>query len=156
MLAQYIQNVNADYRRIRQRIPLGVFHTKAEYDRVITVLDGILDEIGEQETHPLADLAETLALSIEAYEDTHVAIPDASGSEILRSLMEEHELAQSDLPEIGSQGVVSEILSGKRDLNVRQIAQLAARFGVSPALFIPISTRTSKPRLNKTRNAHGR
>ena len=80
-------------------------------------------------------MAETLALSIEAYEATHVAIPDASWPDILRSLMEEHELAQSDLPEIGSQGVVSEILSDMRDLNVRQMPQLAARFGVSPSLF---------------------
>jgi len=156
MLAKYIQNVNADYRRIRRQIPLGVLHTKVEYDRVVAALDNILDEIGEQETHPLADLAETLALSIEAYEDTHVAIPDASGSEILRSLMEDHELAQSDLPEIGSQGVVSEILSGKRDLNVRQIAQLASRFGVSPALFIPVSLSTSKPLPNKTRKGRRR
>ena len=156
MLAKYIHDVNADYRRIRQRIPLGVLHTKVEYDCAVAVLDDILDEIGQEETHPLADLAETLALSIEAYEDTHVAIPDASGPEILRSLMEEHELAQSDLPEIGSQGVLSEILSGKRDLNVRQIAQLATRFGVSPALFIPISARTPKPRLNKTRKTHVR
>lgn len=156
MLAKYIHGVNADYRRIRQRIPLGVLHTKAEYDRAVAVLDDILDEFGQQETHPLADLAETLALSIEAYEDAHVAIPDASGPEILRSLMEDHELAQSDIPEIGSQGVVSEILSGKRDLNVRQIAQLAARFGVSPALFIPISTRTPKPLLTKTRKGHVR
>lgn len=156
MLAKYIHDVNADYRRIRQRIPLGVLHTKAEYDRAVAVLDAILDEIGQQETHPLADLAETLALSIEAYEDSHVAIPDASGPEILRSLMEDHELAQSDIPEIGSQGVVSEILSGKRDLNVRQIAHLATRFGVSPALFMPISTRTAKPLSTKTRKAHVR
>jgi HTH-type transcriptional regulator/antitoxin HigA len=156
MLAKYIHDVNADYRRIRQRIPLGVLHTKAEYDRAVAVLDDILDEIGQQETHPLADLAETLALSIEAYEDSHVAMPDASGPEILRSLMVDHELAQSDIPEIGSQGVVSEILSGKRDLNVRQIAQLAARFGVSPALFMPISTRPPKPLPTKTRKAHVR
>ncbi len=154
MLAKYIHDANADYRRIRQQIPLGRFHTKTEYDRAVAVLDDILDEIGEQETHPLADLAETLALSIEAYEDAHVTIPDASGPEILRSLMEEHELAQSDLPEIGSQGVLSEILSGKRDLNVRQIAQLAVRFGVSPALFIPASIRASKLLPNKTRKAH--
>ena len=154
MLAKYIHDVNADYRRIRQRIPLGRLHTKAEYDRAVAVLDDILDEIGQQETHSLADLAETLALSIEAYEDTHVAMPDASGPEILRSLMEDHELAQSDIPEIGSQGVVSEVLSGKRDLNVRQIARLAARFGVSPALFMPVSTRTPKPLPNKTRKAH--
>lgn len=154
MLAKYIQNVNADYRRIRQQIPLGVLHTKVEYDRVVAVLDNILDEIGEQETHTLADLAETLALSIEAYEATHVAIPDASGPDILRSLMEEHELAQSDLPEIGSQGVVSEILSGKRDLNVRQIAQLAVRFGVSPTVFMPTPARTARLRSTKTRKAH--
>ncbi len=156
MLAKYIHEVNADYHRIRQRFPLGVLHTKAEYNRAVAVLDDILDEIGQQETHPLADLAETLALSIEAYEDTHIAMPDASGSEILRSLMEDHELAQSDMPEIGSQGVLSEILSGKRDLNVRQIAQLAARFGVSPALFMPTSTRKPKPLPTKTRKTQVR
>jgi HTH-type transcriptional regulator/antitoxin HigA len=50
--------------------------------------------------------------------------------------MEEHELTQSDLPEVGSQGVVSEILNGKRELNVRQIRALAERFGVSTAVFI--------------------
>ena len=63
MLAKYIHDVNTEYRRIRQRIPLGRLRTKVEYDRAVTVLDAILDEIGEQETHPLADLAETLALS---------------------------------------------------------------------------------------------
>lgn len=43
---------------------------------------------------------------------------------------------RSDLPEIGSQGVVSEILNGKRELNVRQIRALADRFHVSPSVFI--------------------
>lgn len=50
-------------------------------------------------------------------------------------LMEEHELTQSDLSEIGTQGVVTEISSGKRQLNVRQIKCLTERFGVSPAVF---------------------
>jgi len=50
--------------------------------------------------------------------------------------MQEHRLRQSDLPEIGSQGVVSEVLAGKRELNARQIKRLAKRFGVSPAVFI--------------------
>ena len=156
MLAKYIHDVNADYRRIRQRIPLGPLHTKTEYDRAVAVLDDILDEIGQQETHPLADLAETLALSIEAYEDTHIPIPNASGPTILLSLMGDHKLSQSDLPEIGSQGVVSEILAGKRDLNVRQISQLAERFGVSPAVFMPASTKTYKPLPTKTRKTHRR
>lgn len=156
MLAKYIHEANADYRRIRQQIPLGPLHTKMEYDRAVAVLDDILDEIGQQETHPLADLAETLALSIEAYEDIDIPIPNTSAPAILRSLMEEHDLAQSDLPDIGSQGVVSEILAGKRDLNVRQITQLAERFGVSPAVFMPISTKSHKLHSTKSRKAHRR
>ena len=63
-------------------------------------------------------------------------MPEATGAEVLQHLMEEHDLRQSDLPEIGSQGVVSEIISGKRELNVRQIKELAQRFQVSPAVFI--------------------
>jgi HTH-type transcriptional regulator/antitoxin HigA len=60
----------------------------------------------------------------------------ASGAEMLRYFMNEHDLAQADLPEVGSQGVVSEILHGKRELNLRQIRALAERFHVSPAVFI--------------------
>jgi HTH-type transcriptional regulator/antitoxin HigA len=50
--------------------------------------------------------------------------------------MEQHGLRQGDLTEVGSQGVVSEILTGKRELNLRQVRALAARFSVSPATFI--------------------
>jgi HTH-type transcriptional regulator / antitoxin HigA len=151
MLAKYIQEANAEYRKIRKRIPFGVLHTVEEYEQAITVLDNILDEIGQNENDPLADLAETLALSIESYEEAHTTIPEFFGPEILKFLMEEHGLTQSDLPEIGSQGVVSEILSGKRKLNVNQIAQLAKRFAVSPAVFIPAPTRQKKPLLKKRR-----
>lgn len=152
MLAKYIQEVNAEYRKIRKRIPFGVLHTVDEYEQAIAVLDNILDEIGQNENDPLADLAETLALSIESYEEeAHITVPELFGPEILQFLMEEHGLTQSDLPEIGSQGVVSEILSGKRKLHVNQIAQLAKRFAVSPAVFIPDPTRQKKPLLKKRR-----
>ncbi|MCB0071665.1 MAG: hypothetical protein KDE20_09420 [Caldilineaceae bacterium] len=57
-------------------------------------------------------------------------------ADALRYLMDEHDLRQSDLPEVGSQGIVSEILSGKRELNVRQIRELAQRFHVDPAVFL--------------------
>jgi HTH-type transcriptional regulator/antitoxin HigA len=50
--------------------------------------------------------------------------------------MDEHGLTQSDLSEVGSQGVISDILRGKRVLNVRQIRALAERFQVSPAVFV--------------------
>jgi HTH-type transcriptional regulator/antitoxin HigA len=50
--------------------------------------------------------------------------------------MEQHGLVQSDLPEIGSQGVVSEILRGKRRLNARQIRALTRRFGIAAELLL--------------------
>ena len=97
-------------------------------------MNELLDEIGDDEGHPLYGLLETLGTVIHAYEEIHHPMPAASGSEMLRYLMDEHGLTQSELPEIGSQGVVSEILSGKRQLNTRQISALAMRFCVSPAV----------------------
>jgi transcriptional regulator with XRE-family HTH domain len=73
-----------------------------------------------------------LARFIHSYEEAHAKIREATRPEVLRSLMEAHGLTQSELPEIGSQGVVSEILSSERELNVRQIRRLAKRFEVYP------------------------
>jgi HTH-type transcriptional regulator/antitoxin HigA len=139
MSSSLVRETQAAYRRLRELVPLGVLRSEKEYRKAVAFLDEILDEIGEKEKHPLADLAEALSMFIESYEETHAKMPEAPVPEILRSLMKEHGLAQSDLPEIGSQGVVSEILSGTRELNVRQIRRLAKRFGVSPAVFIAAS-----------------
>ena len=107
-----------------------------EYDRAVERLNRLLDEVGTDEQHPLYTLLDTLGTLIHAYEEEHHPIPECSGVDVLRFLMEEHDLTQSDLPEIGSQGVVSEILRGKRELNVRQIRALAKRFHVSPGVFV--------------------
>ena len=136
MLARQLVKAGNEYRTLRRQIPLGVIRSKAEYDRAIATLDMIIDEIGEDETHPLADLAEALGVFVEAYDKSHYHTPSPSPRAMLRYLMEQHGLAQSDLPEIGSQGVVSEIISGKRGLNVRQISCLAKRFNVSPSVFV--------------------
>jgi hypothetical protein len=64
MLAKYIREAHADYRRIRRRVPLGPFRTEAEYHRAVAMLNEIIDEIDEQETHPPADLIETSAKSL--------------------------------------------------------------------------------------------
>lgn len=111
-------------------------HTEAEYAQLVGFLDEVIDVVGEDETHQLASLMDTLGTLVEAYEAKNV--PEISGEpiDVLRMLMEEHNLNQTDLFEIGSQGVISEILSGKRQLNIRQIKTLSRRFGVSPAVFI--------------------
>lgn len=116
--------------------PILTIRNEDEYDRAVATLNELLDEVGTDESHPLYGLMDTLGTIIAAYEDDTLALPEIGGGGVLAYLMEEHELRQSDLPEVGSQGVVSEILRGKRELNVRQIRVLAVRFGVSPAAFV--------------------
>ena len=111
-------------------------HTKHDYELAVKLLTQLIDEIGENEKHPLFSLLEVLGIVIENYEAEHYGWEDISGVEVLKSLIAEHELKQEDLPEIGSQGVVSEVLHGKRQLNVNQIKKLADRFSVNPAVFL--------------------
>jgi len=116
--------------------PLLSIRNEHEYDHAAECLNHLLDEVGTDEQHPLYTLLDTLRTLLHAYEEQHHPIPECSGVDVLRFLMNEHGLTQSDLPEVGSQGVVSDILRGKRALNVRQIRALAKRFHVSPAVFI--------------------
>src|SRR5215469_18547015 len=87
-----------------------------EYAAAVSRLNALVDEIGDHPRDPRYRFIETLSVLIEAYDDAHHAIPDASGVEILEFLMEQHGLSQSEIPEVGSQGVVSEVLNGKREL----------------------------------------
>ncbi len=116
--------------------PVLVVRTATDYDAAVARLNQLLDEVGDDVRHPLYGLLDTLGTVVRAYEEEHVTLPTPTGVETLHYLMTEHGLAQSDLPEVGSQGVVSEILRGKRKLNMRQVQALAARFNVSLAVFI--------------------
>jgi HTH-type transcriptional regulator/antitoxin HigA len=111
-------------------------HTDSDYQKHIDLLNQLIDYIGENEQHPLASLLNFVGMLVSDYEKQHFSPPEATPQQVLTFLMQEHQLKQSDLPEIGSQGVVSEILNGKRELNTRQIKALAERFAVSPAVFI--------------------
>jgi len=108
-----------------------------EYNKLVSRMDELLDYLGDDETHPLNGLLHLMGDLVADYDQDHIdEFPKATGIEMLVHLMAEHGVKQSELPEIGSQGVVSEILNGKRDLNVRQIKSLAKRFGLSEQVFI--------------------
>jgi HTH-type transcriptional regulator / antitoxin HigA len=49
-------------------------HTAAEYEYLIELLDGLIDQVGEDESHPLASMMEVIGVLIENYEAEH--IPD--------------------------------------------------------------------------------
>jgi HTH-type transcriptional regulator/antitoxin HigA len=85
--------------------------------------------------------AEVLIALIEAYEEEHHSVNDASHVDILRTLMDANDLRQKDLASIfGSESIVSEVLHKKRALNKSHIQKLSRRFGVSPAVFFPRTT----------------
>ena len=129
--------ITKDIQTHRETIsPLLSIRSEREYDVAVGRLNSWLDEIGTNEYHPLYGLLDTLGTLIHTYEEEHHPMPEGSGADMLDFFMEEHGLTQSDLPEAGSQGVVSEVLNGKRELSVRQIRALAKRFHVSPAVFI--------------------
>ena len=109
---------------------------ETEYAELVEALDTALDAGGADETHPLARLADYLGELVAEYEARDKMPPAATGAEVLGYLMQRNNLRQIDLPELGSQGIVSELLSGRRNFNARQAKALAARFGVSVTLFL--------------------
>lgn len=123
------------YSALCAQVPLRPIRNETDYGRAVAAMNSLLDAGVADEDHPLADLLATLGELISDYEEKW-RVPNAPSTEVLRFLMTQHSLGQSDLPEVGSQGVVSEILSGKRALNVRQIKELAKRFAVSPSVFV--------------------
>lgn len=47
-------------------------HTELEYDRLVAMLDDLIDQVGENESHPLASMMDVLSALIENYENTNV------------------------------------------------------------------------------------
>ena len=116
--------------------PMLVIRSEDDYERAVEHLNQLLDYVGVNEQHPLYGLLDTLGTLIHAYEENHHPIPESSGADVLRFLMEEDALTEFDLSEIGSAQVVSAILNGDRELTAREIRMLAQRFHVSPSVFI--------------------
>lgn len=104
---------------------------------MVAFMNRLVDKIGDDENHPLMGLLDVVTSFIHDYEERHVDIPDAKPAGALRFLMRQHGLRQADLaPIFGAQSNVSEVLSGKREINARQARALAERFGISAAVFI--------------------
>lgn len=126
------QHINA----LRAQVPLHTIDNEQEYDEATNVLNELLDAGGADEHHPLAVLVTMLGEFIADYEAKHDSKPVVTGRTMLAFLMEQHGIKQAELPEIGTQGVVSEVLSGKRELTTKHIKALSVRFDVPASVFL--------------------
>ena len=130
-----LNDLQKAWEALEQTIDLSPIHSEKQYRKMVELADMLSDVIGSSKKHPLLNLFELTSELIRAYDLEHFDVPDTKPRELLSFLMEEHGLKQSDLPEVGNQSVVSQILSGARDLNVRQINSLAKRFKVPAGVF---------------------
>jgi HTH-type transcriptional regulator/antitoxin HigA len=114
----------------------GPVRDEAHHAELLAFVDEGFGQFGANDQHPIFTLVALVAERIREYEDRVHPWPDISTpASRLAFLIDSHRLNQKDLPEIGPQSVVSEILSGKRQINLRQASALARRFGVPVEVF---------------------
>ena len=131
-----IQNLLPAWDAFRNATDIAPIRNEKHYKKLVAMLEAVLDETAGDERHEAMGLVDIVGDLIEDYESEHHALETGTGLQALKFLMDQHGLKQSDLAEIGSQGVLSEILAGKRELNIRQVRALSKRFGVSAGTFV--------------------
>jgi HTH-type transcriptional regulator/antitoxin HigA len=135
-----------DYLALVQRLPLRPLRTVAEYNAAAKLLDTMVlrQDLSDGEK----DYVEALSVFIEDFDRRHNVF-DTSGRtplDMLRHLMEANDWDVTALGALlGSKGVASEVLRGKRSLSKSHIFKLAERFNVDPGLFL------EKPEVGRSR-----
>lgn len=123
-------------RLLAETLPV-VITSESEYDRVVSLMNKLAVIPEDKITVEQERLLDLLSLLIETYDEEHYQIPDAAPHEVIQLLMQERGLRNKDLESaLGSRGVTSEVISGKRRSSKTQIKKLAEFFGVAPEVFI--------------------
>lgn len=132
-----VQSLCAPWVALHENLGLGTpIRDESHYEQLLEVAGEVSEIVASDEASPLAGLLPLLADRIREYEDRVHPWPDRSTpATVLATLMRAHGLRQNELPEVGTQGVVSEVLAGKRSLNLRQVTKLARRFSVPMEVF---------------------
>jgi HTH-type transcriptional regulator/antitoxin HigA len=125
------------WRKLQTCTPVKfhVMDDQYHYQAMVALMDKLVDEIGDGKSHPLADLLDVVTFFICEHEERHVEIEEAAPSDVLRFLLEQHGLRDTDLGGILGHSNASQILKDKR-ITAPQARTLAKRFGVNPAVFV--------------------
>lgn len=132
-----IPAIQASWQAFDSMTHLRPIHSEADYDRMVALMNSVLDAVGDDEEHALSGLLDLVSDLVAAYEEEHYAIEPAEPREALRFLMEARDLRQEDLSTIVPQSNLSAILAGKRKISATLAGKLGKFFQVSPAIFIP-------------------
>jgi HTH-type transcriptional regulator/antitoxin HigA len=125
-----------DYLKLIREFPLKPIRSAKEHRIAQAILDRLVGR--ENLSRGQRDYLEGLVRFVQDYEheQAHAQLKNLPPLDLLKHLLEENHLTTSDLGEIlGSRGLASEVLNGKRGLSKALISKLAHRFGVEPSLF---------------------
>jgi HTH-type transcriptional regulator/antitoxin HigA len=133
--------VSKVYAELCSHFPLAPVQSDAQMRQANRMIDRLMDYLNDDpnaaEATEVSKYLTVLSDLAGSFESKRFEFKKSEPREILAYLMETNQLKQSDLEEeIGPQSVVSDILSGKRSLNVGHIKRLSERFKISPALFV--------------------
>ena len=117
---------------------LYAIRSEAEYNRMVVMMNALLEVAGDDEEQPLSSLLELAADLVSRYEQQHYAIKAANPKDALRFLMQARGLKQEDLAAVVPQSNLSAILAGKRKISAAMAGKLGSFFGISPAIFVPM------------------
>ena len=132
-----ITAIQASWQALDAIAHLRPIHDKKSYDRMVALMNSLLDVAGDDEDHPLSGLLDLVGDMVSTYEQTHYSIEQASPKDTLRFLMEARGLKQENLSSIVPQSNLSAILAGKRKISATLAGKLGKFFGISPAVFVP-------------------
>ncbi|HMU32945.1 MAG TPA: helix-turn-helix domain-containing protein [Pyrinomonadaceae bacterium] len=115
----------------------GVIRTEEENEKALAIVLQLMKKGGRGRSPEESRLLELLVTLIDAFEEKAYPIPRTSTTVALRELMREHGLRQTDLLDIfSSQGTVSQVLNGKREISKLQARKLSERFRLPIDIFI--------------------
>lgn len=132
-----IRAIQTSWAKLDAMAHIRPIHDEANYDRMVALMNDLLDVVGDDEDHKLAGLLELVGDLVSNYEREHLTIEASEPKDALRFLIEVNGLKQEDLSNIVAQGNLSNILAGRRKISAALAGKLGEFFGVSPALFIP-------------------
>ena len=125
----------ATYSKLLAEIAPRAIETEEEYDRLLAVAERLT--FAKNLTPEERALYKLLVTLIEVYERENYPIDKSEPHEILQHILESSGTRQADLVGIiGSSGVVSEVVNGKRAISKAQAKALGDYFKISPSLFI--------------------
>ncbi len=123
------------YRNLLTEVIPVAIETEEEYERVLKIVEELTFK--KNRTTEEKALHKLLVILVEAYETENYPIEKSAPHEILQHIMESSGTRQIDLVGIiGSSGVVSEVVNGKRAISKAQAKALSEYFKVSSSLFI--------------------